>query len=211
MTERSFVLNVTLFMSTKGEETRQRILDGALALASTQGIEGVTIGELASALDLSKSGLFAHFRSKEALQIAVLHAAAERFTRLVIVPALKAPRGEPRVQALFERWLMWVNSEETPGGCIFVTAAAELDDRPGPVREVLVQSQKDLLGTVAHAARIAVEEGHFRTDLDLEQFAFELYGILLAFHHSTRLMRDPLAKERAKRTFERLIASARSH
>jgi AcrR family transcriptional regulator len=184
------VLNLRLFMSTKGEETRQRILDGALALASTQGIEGVTIGDLASALDLSKSGLFAHFRSKEALQIALLHAAAERFTRQVVVPALKAPRGEPRVQALFERWLGWCNCEEMPGGCIFITAAAELDDRP---------------------ARIAVEESHFRTDLDLEQFAFELYGILLAFHHSTRLMRDPLAKERAKRTFERLIASARSH
>ena len=198
------------FMSTKGEETRQRILDGALALASTQGIEGVTIGDLASALDLSKSGLFAHFRSKEALQIAVLHAAAERFTRWVIVPALKAPRGEPRVQALFDRWLSWGNSDEMPGGCIFITAAAELDDRPGPVREVLVQSQKDLLGTVAQAARIAVEEGHFRADLDLEQFAFELYGILLSFNHSTRLMRDPRATERAKRTFERLIASARS-
>jgi len=197
-------------MSTKGEETRQRILDGALNLASTQGIEGVTIGELASALDLSKSGLFAHFRSKEALQIAVLRTAAERFTRLVIVPALKAPRGEPRVRALFERWLTWVISEEIPGGCIFITAAAELDDRPGPVRDVLVQSQKDLLGTVAHAARIAVDEGHFRADLDLEQFAFELYAVLLSFHHATRLMRDPRAKERAQRTFERLIASARS-
>src|SRR5687768_4103980 len=197
-------------MSTKGEETRQRILDGALNLASTQGIEGVTIGELASALDLSKSGLFAHFRSKEALQIAVLHVAAERFTRLVIAPALKAPRGEPRVRALFERWLTWVNSEDIPGGCIFVTAAAELDDRPGPVREVLVQSQKDLLGTVAHAARIAVDEGHFQADLDLDQFAFELYAILLSFHHATRLMRDPRAKERAQRAFERLIASTRS-
>jgi AcrR family transcriptional regulator len=198
------------FMSTKGEETRQRILEGAVALASTQGIEGVTIGDLASALDLSKSGLFAHFRSKEALQIAVLQAAAERFTRLVVVPALKAPRGEPRVRALFDRWLTWGNCEEMPGGCIFITAAAELDDRPGPVRDVLVQSQKDLLGTVAHAAQIAVDEGHFQGDLDLEQFAFELYAILLSFNHATRLMRDPRAKERAQRTFERLIASARS-
>jgi AcrR family transcriptional regulator len=197
-------------MSTKGEETRQRILDGALALASTHGIEGVTIGELASALDLSKSGLFAHFRSKEALQIAVLQAAAERFTRLVVVPALKAPRGEPRVRALFERWLSWGNSEEMPGGCVFIPAAAELDDRPGPVREVLVQAQKDLLGTVAHAARIAVDEGHFRADLDLEQFAFELMAIRLSFNHFTRLMGDPRAKERAFRAFEQLIAGARS-
>jgi AcrR family transcriptional regulator len=197
-------------MSTKGEETRQRILDGALALASTQGIEGVTIGELAGALDLSKSGLFAHFRSKEALQIAVLQAAAERFTRLVVVPALKAPRGEARVRALFERWLMWGNSDEMPGGCIFIGAAAELDDRPGPARDVLVQGQKDLLGTLAHAARIAVDEGHFRADLDVDQFAFELFAIRLSFNHATRLMRDPRAKERAQRAFEQLIAAARS-
>jgi AcrR family transcriptional regulator len=197
-------------MSTKGEETRQRILDGAVALASTQGIEGVTIGELANALDLSKSGLFAHFRSKEALQIAVLQAAGERFTRLVVVPALRAPRGEPRVRALFERWLLWGNSAEMPGGCIFIGAAAELDDRPGPVRDVLVQGQKDLLGTLAHAARIAVDEGHFRADLDVDQFAFELFAIRLSFNHSTRLMRDPRAKERAHRAFEQLIASARS-
>lgn len=204
------MLNIVSFMSTKGEETRQRILDGALALASTQGIEGVTIGDLASALDLSKSGLFAHFRSKEALQIAVLQAAAERFTRVIIVPALKARRGEPRVRALFERWLTWGNSAEMPGGCIFITAAAELDDRPGPVRDVLVQGQKDLLGTVAQAARIAVEEGHFGAELDVEQFAFELYAILLSFNHATHLMRDPRAKERAQRAFEHLIASARS-
>ncbi len=196
-------------MSAKGEETRQRIVDHAITLASTHGIGGVTIGALADALDLSKSGLFAHFRSKEALQIAVLEAAAERFTQFVVVPALKAHRGEPRVRALFERWLLWGDQDVLPGGCVFFAATGELDDRPGPVRDVLVQAQRDLLGTLAHAARIAVEEGHFRPDLDLEQFAFELDAIVLGYHHCSRLMRNPAARDRARAAFERLVASAR--
>jgi hypothetical protein len=96
-----------------------------------------------------------------------------------------------------------------PGGCIFVTAAAELDDRPGPVREVLVQAQRDLLGTVAQAARIGVDEGHFRGELDVDQFAFELFAIVLAFNHATRLMRDPRARQRAVGAFEHLLAASR--
>jgi AcrR family transcriptional regulator len=196
-------------MSSKGDETRQRIVDQALVLASTQGIGGVTIGSLAESLDLSKSGLFAHFRSKEALQIAVLEAGAERFTQVVVVPALKARRGEPRIRALFEHWLAWGDSKELPGGCIFFAAMAELDDRPGPVRDVLVEAQRDLLGTIAHAAKIAVDEGHFRADLDRDQFAFDLYAINLAYQHAARLMKSPDSRVHATTAFERLIASSR--
>src|SRR5215475_1946446 len=173
--------------TAKGHDTRQRILDQALALASTSGIEGLTLGVLASSLELSKSGLFAHFRSREALQIAVIEAAAERFRQFVVVPALRAPRGEPRVRALISRWMEWGKAEFQPGGCIFVSAAAELDDRPGPARDVLVQAQKDWLGIIAHAARSAIDEGHFHKDVDPDQFAFEAYGIALSLHHHSRL------------------------
>src|SRR5688572_20094465 len=137
---------------SKGDETRSAVLGSAITLASTVGLEGVTIGKLAEHVGLSKSGLFAHFSSKENLQLAVLEEAMARFVALVIGPALKKPRGEPRVRALFERWLEWSRAEFLPGGCIFVVASVELDDRPGPARDRLIASQKDWFGTLAHAA-----------------------------------------------------------
>lgn len=194
-------------MSSKGQETRSRIVQTALERATVVGIEGLTLGDLASALELSKSGLFAHFRSKEALQIAVLEAAVERFEQRVVLPAVRAPRGEPRLRALFERWLEWGRSE--PGGCIFVTAAAELDDRPGPVRDLLVQIMRDLQATLARAVRLTVEEGHFRRDVDPDQFAFEMHAITLAYHHRSRLLNEPRAVARANVALERLLAASR--
>jgi AcrR family transcriptional regulator len=194
---------------TKGEETRARIVDRAMELASTMGIEGITLGSLAESLELSKSGLFAHFKSREALQIAVLQNAAEHFREIVVAPALRAPRGEPRIRALFERWIAWGKSKTLPGGCVFVSAAVELDDRPGPVRDILVQTQKDWIDLLSQTARTAVEEGQFHRDLDVDQFAFELYGIVLGFHHQSRLFRDPKALSRMQTAFERLLASAR--
>src|SRR5712691_7251134 len=118
----------------KGANTRHAILTHATGLASQVGLTGLTIGALADHLRLSKSGLFAHFRSKEALQIQVLEHAAASFVEAVVRPALPLPRGEPRMRALFERWLEWDQSGALPGGCVFVAAATELDDRPGPVR-----------------------------------------------------------------------------
>jgi len=194
---------------TKGTETRQRIVDRALALASTEGIEGITLGVLADSLSLSKSGLFAHFKSREALQIAILDDAAARFIERVVSPGMKATRGEPRVRALFERWLDWGLSRSLPGGCIFVAAAVELDDRPGPVRDTLVRGQRAWISTIADAARGAIEEGHFSSKVDPEGFAFELYGLALATHHAARLLREPKTLEHARAGFERLIASAR--
>ena len=194
----------------KGEITRQAILDRALALASEVGLEGLTIGRLADDLALSKSGLFAHFRSKEALQVQLLEDAAARFREAVIKPALAAPRGEPRLRELFERWAAWPRVVKQPGGCIFVTAAIELDDRPGPARDALVQMQRDLVDMIAGAVRIAVAEGHFRADTDAEQFAFELYGLMLSGHHASRLLRDPQAGVRMRRGFDRLVATART-
>jgi AcrR family transcriptional regulator len=195
---------------TKGETTRAAILDEALALASQVGLEGLSIGELAKRLGMSKSGLFAHFASKENLQLEVLRSAADRFVEIVIRPALQRPRGEPRVRALFENWLAWAQADFSPGGCLFVSAAVELDDRPGPPRDYLVAAQRDFLGAIATAARIAVEEGHFRHDLEPEQFAFDLYSIYLAYQHFSRLLHSPEAEERLRRSFGELLERAQA-
>ncbi len=194
----------------KGEKTRGAILDEAVRVASEVGLEGLTIGRLAERLDLSKSGLFAHFASKEGLQVQTLDRAAERFAEVVVRPALAAPAGEPRVRALFDRWLEWPRRVRQPGGCIFVAAAAELDDRPGPARDRLVELQREWLGTLSRAARRAQELGHFRKDLDPEQFAFELHGIALTWHLHARLLRDARAADRVRAAFERLLADARA-
>jgi AcrR family transcriptional regulator len=193
---------------TKGLDTRERILDRAFRLASRDGLDGLTIGRLAEDLGLSKSGLFAHFGSKEDLLVEVLRAAAVRFEHVVVRGALKAPRGLPRVRKLFENWLQWVTDPGTPGGCIFVAAAAELDDREGRPRDFLVATQKEFLGALEKAARLAIEQGHLRSDLDCAQFAFEMYAIVLGFNHSKRLLRDPSVEKRARVAFDRLLASA---
>ena len=191
----------------KGEETRQAILARAFELANVVGVSGLSIGRLAEATGLSKSGLFAHFGSKEALEVAVVDEAARQFVQDVMVPALRQPRGEPRVRALFERWLAW---GQRPGGCFFVGASAELDDRPGPPRDALVQACKDWIGQIATAIRIAMSEGHFRKDLDPDQVAFEIYGIMLASHTFIRFLREPRSIDRARESFERLIESSRA-
>jgi AcrR family transcriptional regulator len=195
---------------SKGDETRRAILTDALAQASTLGLAGLTIGSLAKRTGMSKSGLFAHFASKEALQIAVLEEARDRFINTVVSPALKEPRGEPRVRALFERWLRWDDAEFQPGGCVFLAAAVELDDQPGPVRDRLVEIQQDWLDALQTAARIAKDVGHFRADLDVAQWAFDFWGLVLGYHWYARLLRSEQAAERVRAGFERLLASARA-
>jgi AcrR family transcriptional regulator len=194
----------------KGELTHQAILERAMQMASRVGLQGLSIGGLAEELNLSKSGLFAHFKSKTELQVQVIQTATDVFTERVVRPALARPRGEPRVRALFEGWLAWDRDKILDGGCIFVAAATELDDAEGPARDALVQSQRDWLDCLAQAARIAVAEGHFRKDVDVEQFAHDEYAVMLGFHHAQRLMRDPKAEARAQRAFEALLAAARN-
>jgi len=194
---------------SKRLDTRDAILVRATELASQVGLAGLSIGALAEDLDLSKSGLFAHFGSKESLQIAVLEHAATDFVSAVVRPALREPRGEPRMRALFERWLAWDRDGLLPGGCVFVAAASELDDRPGPVRDRLVSLQAEWLGLLAESFRKGSEAGRFREDADPEQFAQDLHGVMLAFHHAARLMGDPKAEPRARRAFEALLAAAR--
>lgn len=186
--------------------TRTAVLDEASTLARRVGLAGLTIGSLAGQTGMSKSGLFAHFGSKEALQIDVLEHTAGRFTAEVIRPAVAAPRGEPRVRALFERWVAW---DAAPGGCPFVAAAMELDDQPGPVRERLVRIQRDWFDVIATVAATGVGTGEFRADLDPRQFAQDLTGVMLAFHVTDRLLGDPLAQDRARHALDALLAAAR--
>lgn len=191
----------------KGEQTRRAILDEAVQLASQDGLRGLTIGQLAAHTGMSKSGLFAHFKSKGSLQLQVLEHGRERFIDSVVRPALAAPRGLARVRTLFDGWLTW-SGDILNGGCLFVAVATELDDRPGPVRDSLVRSERDWLETIATVAATAVAEGEFRSDLDVDQFAFELHGVMLTHHHASRLLRDERTTERTRRAFESLIAAA---
>jgi AcrR family transcriptional regulator len=195
---------------SKGAATRDRIIERALRTASVEGLEGISLGRLASDVGMSKSGLFAHFESKEALQLDVLAAAAEKFTEVVVHPAFQAPRGEPRVRALFEHWLRWERNESLPGGCVFMHAIAELDDRPGPARDALVDWQRQWLDALAKAARIAVNEGHFHGGVDAELFAFQQYGLVMAYYHARRLFNDPQAEDRVRRAFDALVTAARA-
>lgn len=191
----------------KGEATKSTILRKALDLSSEAGLEGLSIGMLAGRVGMSKSGLYAHFGSKEDLQSQVLDAAADRFVASVLSPALKQPRGRPRLIALFENWLDWTSQTWT-GGCPFIAASTEFDDRPGPVREHLIDKLRDLFDAVARAVRAAMAEGHFRSDLDADQFAYEFWGIVLAYHHYARLMQTGDARGRANEAFARLLRDA---
>lgn len=191
----------------KGAETREAILDTASRLARTVGLGGLTIGTLAASADLSKSGLYAHFKSKESLQIQILEHTRTRFVAEVLAPALAVPRGEPRVRALFENWLAWDGKE---GGCLFVAASSELDDQPGPVRDTLVRYQQDWLDSLAEVFRTGLSEGHFEPDADPDQFAFEADGIMLSHHMSSRLLGDKRSATRARHAFEALLDRARA-
>ncbi|HEY0992857.1 MAG TPA: TetR/AcrR family transcriptional regulator [Kofleriaceae bacterium] len=191
----------------KGEQTRRAILARAFEIAKTSGLSGLSIGRLAEETGLSKSGLFAHFGSKEALCVAVVEEAAQQFVEFVMAPALQKPRGEPRIRALFERWVEW---GQQPGGCFFVSAVAELDDQPGPARDALVQACRDWLDALATAARITVTEGQFRADVDPDQFAFEVYSAMLGFHTYQKFLRAPASLSRAREALERLLTAARA-
>ena len=191
---------------TKGEQTRAAILDEALKIASKLGLEGLTIGSLADATGMSKSGLFAHFGSREELQLAVLEHAAQRYGETVLVPALKIDRGLPRLRAMFERWLDWASASVLPGGCIMIAAAHEYDDRPGPIRDALIANQHRGNAIMRKAVRLAIDEGHLKPDTDPEQISFELLGIVLVTHNHRRLLGDKEARKRALTAFDELIA-----
>ncbi len=189
----------------KGQQTRAAILDAALRLAANKGLEGLSIGTIAETMRMSKSGVFAHFGSREELQIAVLREYHARFEEEVFTPALDVPRGLPRLRALFDRWLRRV-SVEIDSGCIYISGAVEFDDRPGPVRDALVAMVQAWQLALERAIRLAIDAGHLRADTDPAQVRFDIHGLILALHHDARFLRSPGAAERARSGLERVLA-----
>lgn len=186
---------------SKGQQTRQLILSHAAAQASRIGLEGLSIGQLASELQLSKSGLFGHFRSKEDLQIQVLETLSEQFSAAVIRPALRLPRGKLRLRALFELWLDWALGKQLHG-CPFVAAAIEFDDRQGPVRDKLVNIQASWIQVLETTVELGQQAGEFKPDQDPKSLVQALYGFMLSFHFYHRLLKDPQAEARTRKSFE---------
>ncbi len=193
----------------KGEQTRAAILEAALELAARQGLEGLTIGTLAERMQMSKSGVFAHFGSREDLQISVLKEYERRFVDEVLVPSLRERRGLARLEAIFARWLE-LTTIEAARGCLWISGAAEYDDRPGAVRDELVAMVRSWHRELARALQQAVDSGELEPDTDISEMIFDLYGIILVLHHDARLLGNERAPERARRALERIIAARRA-
>jgi AcrR family transcriptional regulator len=192
---------------SKGTATRQRIVDQAIALTRVAGLESLSIGHLAELTGMSKAGLFRHFGSKTSLQQAVLAASVDEFRAHVIVPALRATSGLARLTRLLDSWLDWTKATDCAGGCPLLGASIELDDRPGELRDYLVDKQRAWLDCIRAAAARAVADGDLRKDLDIEQFAFEFNSIGLGFNFAHRLLGDVGAAARARTALERLVAA----
>ena len=197
-------------MNQTGRATRDRILDTGLNLLSTSGFAGVTIGILASQVGMSKSGLFAHFKSKEEIDIALLEQMAEVAYKSVVVPAMRSPQGLPRLMALIENWFGWSTKAGLVGGCPAAAGMFELDDVEGPVREKLLELEKQWNEILQQFIAESIATGDLRKDLDIDQFIWELMGFYLNHHASRRFMRTRDANMRAKKAFQGLIDRSRS-
>jgi AcrR family transcriptional regulator len=200
----SIQLSAKELRSDKGMQTKATIVDAALRLASQIGLEGLSIGAIAEVTQMSKSGVFAHFGSREELQISVIREYFTRFERDVFFPAIEAPRGLPRLRAIFKNWMTQV-AHEIQSGCIFIGGAAEFDDRTGPVRDALEQSVKTWLSAVKRTITIAVEEKHLSAGTDPKQVMFEIHGLILALHYEARFIKSMRSMERATTGFDNLL------
>ncbi len=183
---------------SKGELTRRSILGEAVQLASVQGLEGLSIGQLAEATGLSKAGLFAHFGSKEDLQLATVQAARSIFIEQVVSPVLETPEGLPRLVALCRHWLDYAEREVFRGGCFFASAASEFDGRPGPVRDLIAAIMIEWVEALERMAREAMESGHLKKGTDIKQLAFELQALMTGANAGFQLHRNPVAFRRAR-------------
>ena len=192
---------------TKGIRTRERIIEIALELASRDGLGGITIGALADYVGMSKGGLYAHFGSKEELQLQVLDTAIARFRADVVEPVLNEEAGLPRLRAILERWIRWDGQKRLPGGCPFVAFAAELDEQTGGARDALVAAYALWMAFLDRVVTEAVEAGDLPPSTDPRLCAFLLQGILLSYHQASHLRRDPDARSTADRALESLLAT----
>ena len=188
----------------KGQQTKAAIVDAALGLATQIGLEGLSIGALAEVMQMSKSGVFAHFGSREELQISVVREYHHRFEEEVFYPAMSVPRGLPRLRALFDNW-MKRTSVEIDSGCLYISGAVEFDDRPGPVRDALASSVSTWLAAMKRAIELSIEEGHLRADTDADQMRFEIHSLILALHYEARFLRAPDSLQRAVTAFEGIV------
>ena len=188
----------------KGQQTRAAIVDAALGLAAHVGLEGLSIGAVAEVMQMSKSGVFAHFGSREELQISVVREYHQRFEEEVFFPAVAGARGLPRLRAMFANW-MKRTSVEIDSGCIYISGAVEFDDRPGPVRDALASSVKTWLAAMNRAVVLAKKEGHLSPDTDEQQMTFEIHGLILALHYEARFLKSPGSVQRALAGFERIV------
>ncbi|WP_310567029.1 TetR/AcrR family transcriptional regulator [Hydrogenophaga sp.] len=188
----------------KGQQTKAAIVDAALGLATQIGLEGLSIGALAEVMQMSKSGVFAHFGSREELQISVVREYHHRFEEEVFYPAMTVPRGLPRLRAMFDNW-MKRTSVEIDSGCIYISGAVEFDDRPGPVRDALASSVSTWLAAMGRAIEIAIEEGHLRPDTDAHQMRFEIHSLILALHYEARFLRAPDSLQQAVAAFDGIV------
>ena len=193
----------------KGERTRQSILERAVDLASIEGLEGLTIGRLAEELGMSKSGLFAHFGSKEDLQLATIDTASQRYIREIFTPALLHPRGYPRLIAIARAWLSYVKRDVFPGGCFFAAASFEFDGRPGAVRDAIANMMDSWIESIEKSVRMAQEEGHIDPEIEPEQLAFEINAIFFGANFSYQLRGDKKALDRAMTAIETRLESVR--
>ena len=182
-----------------GERSRQRILQAAAELSTVEGLNGLSIGRLAEHVGMSKSGLYAHFRSKEELQLATVEMADQILAAEVVVPALEAPEGIPRLIAFCDTFLAHVERRVFPGGCFFTSAAAELSPRPGPVRDAIAQGYREWIELLEEQATHAKELGDLDTATDTSQLVFELNGMLIAANVFFFLFEDPAELQRARR------------
>ena len=189
----------------KGQMTKATIIEAALGLSTQIGLEGLSIGVLAEVTQMSKSGVFAHFGSREELQISVIREYFGRFEQEVFFPALHAERGLPRVEVLFHNWMKRV-AVEIQSGCIFISGAVEFDDRPGPVRDALASSVQTWLSALYRAVVLAKQCGHLHANADEQQMAFEIHGLILALHYEARFLKNPGSIERANRGFANILA-----
>ena len=188
----------------KGQQTKAAIVDAALGLATQIGMEGLSIGALAEVTRMSKSGVFAHFGSREELQISVVREYHARFEQEVFYPAMQQPRGLPRLKALFANW-MQRTSVELEAGCLYISGAVEFDDRPGPVRDALASSVRTWMEAVHRSIVQARDAGQLRSDVDERQMAFEIHGLILALHYEARFLKTPDSIGRATVGFDNVL------
>ena len=196
--------------SERAETTLAAIVDTALAMAADEGLESLSIGEVAKRLDLSKSGVFSRVGSREQLQLAVILEYDRRFQQDVFVPAMREARGLPRLDAIMRRWLARATGTDRTRSCIYTAGAFEYDDREGPVRDQLLDGVMRLRTALRRTVLQAMDAGHLRADLDVEQFVFEMDALFAGLMRDARFLRDPRMHERGVKAWERMLAAAKT-